>query len=139
MLQALLRKLHAGPLPGPLLARLAHPQGTPRAPRTPRASSPPRAFPPQRFLHDDDDMIKMCLTRKKELEELYQRLAEEAEAAAAAAAAVRPGGGRAGGRAGRHWAACWALRAVLALCVGALWGVGVNSKFRGVCCTAASG
>ncbi|KAL4458472.1 hypothetical protein ABPG75_013337 [Micractinium tetrahymenae] len=41
----------------------------------------------ERFLHDDDDMVKMCLTRRKELEEQY-RAAERAAAAAAAAGEV---------------------------------------------------
>lgn len=36
----------------------------------------------ERFLHDDDDMVKMCLTRRKELEEQY-KAAERAAAAAA--------------------------------------------------------
>lgn len=28
----------------------------------------------ERFLHDDDDMVKMCLTRRKELEEQYKEV-----------------------------------------------------------------
>lgn len=28
----------------------------------------------ERFLHDDDDMAKMCLTRRKELEEQYREV-----------------------------------------------------------------
>ncbi|KAI3435866.1 hypothetical protein D9Q98_001924 [Chlorella vulgaris] len=42
----------------------------------------------ERYLHDDDDMVKMCLTRRKELEEQYKA----AERAAAAAAAAQPDG-----------------------------------------------